>query len=110
MACQALVLVWAGQVRQVMTTHPTLGAWLPCRLQGCMLGRLQACFRLQEDAIHGTAQGVLGRAWGQCVLSQGRRGLCMVLGLRGLGLLGLCLWWLLPTFRHAWEDEAGFGE
>jgi hypothetical protein len=75
-----------------------------------MLGGLQAGVRLQEDAIDSTAQGILSCAWGQRMLSQGWGWLCMVLGLRWLWLLGLCLRRLLPTFRHTWEDETGFGE
>lgn len=110
MARQALVLVWAGQVCQVMTTHPALGALLACRLEGCMLCGLQAWVRLQEDAIDSTAQRVLSRAWGQRVLRQGRWWFCMVLRLWWLRLLRLCLWRLLPGFRHAWEDETRLGE
>lgn len=110
MARQALVLMWAGQVRQVMTTHATLGARLPRGLQGHVLRGLQAGLRLQEDAIDRAAQGVLSRAWGQRVLRQGRRGFSMVLRLWGLRLLRLRLRRLLPALRHAWEDETGFGE
>lgn len=97
MACQALVLMWAGQVCQIMATHTTFGAWLPC-LQGCMLRGLQAWVRLQEYAVHGTAQWVLRRARRQRVFSQGWWCLCVVLGLWCLWLLGLSLWWLLPAF------------
>lgn len=110
MARQTLVLMRTGQVRQVVTTHTTFGAWLSCCLQGRVLWGLQARVWLQEDAIDGTAQGVLRRARGQCVLRQGWRWLCMVLRLRWLWLLWLRLWRLLPAFRHAWEDETGFGE
>lgn len=109
MACQALVLVRAGEVREVMATHTTFGARLPC-LQRCMLWGLQAWVRLQQYAIDSTAQRVLSRARGQRVFSQGWRWLCMVLRLWWLWLLWLRLWWLLPTFRHAWEDETGFGQ
>lgn len=97
MTCQALMLVWTGQVCQIMATHTTLGAWLPC-LQGCMLWGLQAWVRLQENAIHSAAQWVLSRAWGQRVFSQGWRWLCVVLRLWCLWLLWLSLWWLLPAF------------
>lgn len=97
MACQALVLMRTGQVCQIMATHATFGARLP-GLQGCMLWGLEAWVGLQEYAVHGTAQGVLGRAWGQRVLSQGWRCLCMVLRLRRLWLLWLSLRWLLPAF------------
>lgn len=110
MARQALVLVWAGQVCQVMTAHTTLGSWLTCCLQGLMLWGLQAGVRLQEDAIDGTAQRVLSRAWGQRVLGKGWWWFCMVLRLRWLRLLRLCLWRLLPAFRHTWKDETGLGE
>lgn len=109
MACQALVLVWAGEVCQIMATYTTLGAWLPC-LQGSMLWGLQSRVRLQEYAIDSTAQWVLSSAWGQRVFSQGWRGLCMVLRLWLLWLLWLSLWWLLPAFRHTWKDETGFGQ
>lgn len=103
------MLVWAREVCQIVTTHTAFGAWLPC-LQGCMLWGLQAWVRLQEYAIDSTTQWVLSRAWGQRVFSQGWWGLCMVLRLWWLWLLWLSLWWLLPAFRHAWEDETGFGQ
>lgn len=103
------MLVWAREVCQIVTTHTTFGAWLPC-LQGCMLWGLQAWVRLQEYTIDSTTQRVLSRAWGQRVLSQGWRGLRVVLRLWWLRLLRLSLWWLLPAFRHAWEDEIGFGQ
>lgn len=54
MACQALVLVRAGEVCKVMATHTTFGAGLPC-LQRCMLWGLQAWVRLQQYAIDSTA-------------------------------------------------------
>lgn len=91
------MLVWAGQVCQIMATHATFGAWLPC-LQGCMLWGLQAWVGLQEYTIDSTAQGVLSRARGQRVFSQGWWGLRMVLWLWCLWLLWLRLRWLLPAF------------
>lgn len=75
-----------------------------------MLWGLQAWVRLQKYAIDRTAQWVLSCSWGQRVFSQGRWRLCVVLRLRCLRLLWLRLWWLLPAFRHAWEDETGFGQ
>lgn len=63
-----------------------------------MLWGLQARVRLQEDAVHGTAQRVLSCARGQRVFGQGRWCLCMVLRLGCLWLLWLSLWWLLPAF------------
>lgn len=110
MAGQALVLMRAGKVRQIMTAHAALGARLAGCLQRCVLRGLQARVWLQEDAIDRTAQGVLSRAWRQCVFSQGWWWFCVVLRLGRLRLLRLCLRRLLPAFRHAWEDETGFGE
>lgn len=98
MARQALVLMRAGQVCQVVTAYTTLGAGLACCLQRCVLWGLQAPIRLQEDAIHSTAQGVLRCAWGQRMLREGRRWLRVVLRLWWLWLLRLRLWWLLPAF------------
>ena len=80
MARQALVLMWAGQVCQVMTTHATLGARLPCGLQGHVLWGLQAGLRLQEEGRRGfqlwsccwrddESTGLRGRAEG---VSRGR--------------------------------------
>lgn len=89
--------MWAGQVCQIMATHTTFGAWLPC-LQGCMLWGLQAWVRLQEYTIDSTAQWVLSRARGQRVFSQGWWWFCMVLRLWCLWLLWLSLWRLLPAF------------
>lgn len=58
-ARQALVLMRAGQVCQVVTAHTALGARLTGCLQGRVLRGLEARVGLQEDAIDSTAQGVL---------------------------------------------------
>lgn len=89
----ALVLMGVGQVGDVMTTRPTFMASLTTDLQSWLLGLhrvllsvlLQACVRLQDDPVHGAAQGVVG-GLGKRVHHRGRSHRVLLL--------------LLPRLRH----------
>lgn len=80
---------------EVVATHPAFVGRLPS-LQRGVLVVLQARVRLQQDAVDGTAQGVVGAAGWDGVLREGG-GPCVVLLRRRRRLLRLLLL-LLPAF------------
>lgn len=92
MAWQALVLMGVGEVSEVMATHPTFVGWLSSLDRGVLVV-LQSGVRLEQDAVDGTAQGV--------VSSAGRDGVLWEGGCPSVVLLRWLLWLLLlllPAF------------
>lgn len=94
MAWQALVLVGVGEVSEVMATHPAFVGWLSS-LDGGVLVVLQSGVRLEQDAVDGTAQGVVGSAGRDGVLWKGGCPSVVLLWRRRLLWLLLLL---LPAF------------
>lgn len=94
MAWQALVLMGVGEVGEVMATHTALVGRLSS-LDGGVLVVLQSRVWLEQDAVHGTAQGVVSSAGRDGVLWEG--GCPSVVLLRWRRLLWLLLL-LLPAF------------
>lgn len=93
MAWQALVLMGVGEVSEVVATHTAFVGRLSS-LDGGVLVVLQARVRLEQDAVDGTAQGVVSSAGRDGVLWQGSCPSVVLLRRRLLWLLLL----LLPAF------------